>query len=178
MVRHPLRIVREHDEAGPGGTQPLAFDAFFEAEVDALLRRMWLVTRDRQEAEEVVQDAFLSMFEHWDRIPDIDDPVAYLYRTAFNAWKKRSRRATRAIKQVFAPEPAPDAFAAAEARSVVGDALEHLPPRQRAALILTELVGLSSEEAGQILGIRPVTARVLASQARATMRAHLGAGDE
>jgi DNA-directed RNA polymerase specialized sigma24 family protein len=36
---------------------------------------MWLVTRDRQEAEEVMQDTFLAVFERWDRVaglgPDI-----------------------------------------------------------------------------------------------------------
>jgi DNA-directed RNA polymerase specialized sigma24 family protein len=45
-----------------------------------------------------------------------------------------------------------------------------LTKRQRAAIVVTELLGYSSEEAGVILGIRPGTVRVLASQARATLR--------
>lgn len=60
---------------------------------------------------------------------------------------------------------------------MVGEALGHLTPRQRAAIVLTELMGLSSEETGKILGIRPVTARVLASQARASLRERLGDAD-
>ena len=138
---------------------------------------MRLVTRNHHEAEEVVQDAFLSLYERWDRVSGLPDPVGYLYRTAFNAWKKRSRRAVRAVKNAVSPSSAVDDFEAADARTVVGEALGHLTPRQRAAIVLTELMGLSSEEAGEILGIRAVTARVLASQARAALREKLGDAD-
>jgi DNA-directed RNA polymerase specialized sigma24 family protein len=46
-----------------------------------------------------------------------------------------------------------------------------LTPRQRAALVLTEIFDFSSEQAAGILGIRPATVRVLASQGRAALRA-------
>ncbi len=174
MAQRPLKIVPPLGEATPDVHDRLTFDEFFAAESETLYRRMRLVTRDHHEAEEVVQDAFLSMYERWDGIAGIADPVGYLYRTAFNAWKKRTRRAARAIRNVLTPAPAADDFEAADARTVVGDALDHLTPRQRAAIVLTDLIGFSSEEAGEILGIRPVTARVLASQARASLRERLG----
>lgn len=172
MSRDRLRVVRS-TEALAEEAQPLSFDAFFAAESETLFRRMWLVTRNRHEAEEVVQDAFLSLLERWDRVAGLPDPTGYLYRTAFNAWKKRTRRATLAIRNTFASPPEPDGFEAAEARIVVDEALDQLTPRQRAATVLTELLGYSSEEAGEMLGVRPVTARVLASQARGTMRGWL-----
>ena len=174
MSQRQLRLVQDPDPATPTGGRPLSFDEFFAAQSSTLYRRMRLVTRDHHEAEEVVQDAFLSMYERWDRVSGLPDPVGYLYRTAFNAWKKRSRRAARAIRSVLAPAPKSDEFEAADARTIVSDALDHLTPRQRAAIVLTELLGLSSEDAGEILGIRPVTARVLASQARAALREALG----
>jgi RNA polymerase sigma factor (sigma-70 family) len=176
MVQRPLKIVR-HEERDPAD-DPLSFDVFFADESQTLYRRMWLVTRDRYEAEEIVQDAFLSVYERWDRVGAMEDPTGYLYRTAFNAWKKRARRAARAMRQVLADAPTGDDFDAADARSLVGDALERLAPRQRAALVLTELLGYSSEEAGEILSVRAVTARVLASQARSAMRSYLGEPDE
>jgi RNA polymerase sigma factor (sigma-70 family) len=169
MVRHEERVSQQ---------DPPSFDVFFADESQTLFRRMWLVTRDRYEAEEIVQDAFLSVYERWDRVSVMDDPTGYLYRTAFNVWKKRGRRAARAMRQVLPNAPTGDDFDAADARTVVGDALEQLAPRQRAALVLTELLGFSSDEAGEILGIRAVTARVLASQARSAMRAYLGERDE
>jgi DNA-directed RNA polymerase specialized sigma24 family protein len=49
--------------------------------------------------------------------------------------------------------------------------LLRLTPRQRAALVLTEIFDFSSEQAAGILGIRPATVRVLASQGRAALRA-------
>jgi RNA polymerase sigma-70 factor, ECF subfamily len=173
----PLHVVREEAMSSPAGpAEELGFDDFFARESESLFRRMWLVTRDRGEAEEVMQDAFLSLYERWDRMAEIDDPRAYLYRTAFNAWKKRSRRMARAVRSTLAPSRRDDVDAA-DARTVVDDALEHLTPRQRAAIVLTELLGFSSEDAGEILGIRAVTARVLTSQARAAMRAYLGGPD-
>jgi RNA polymerase sigma factor (sigma-70 family) len=177
MSQRPLKIVHASEAAASRVPIPLPFDEFFAAESETLYRRMRLVTRDHHEAEEVVQDAFLSVYERWDRIAGIPDPVGYLYRTAFNAWKKRSRRMARAVQNVFAPSPERDEFEAADARTIVGEALGHLTPRQRAAIVLTDLVGLSSEDAAEVLGVRPVTARVLASQARASLRARLGDAD-
>ncbi len=52
-------------------------------------------------------------------------------------------------------------------------ALARLPRRQRSAIVLTELLGYGSEEAGRILGVKDVTVRSLASQARAALRTHL-----
>ena len=177
MSQPRLRAVPDRVESASGLDEPLLFDTFFAAESQTLFRRMWLVTRDRHEAEEIVQDAFLSLYERWDRAADWDDPTSYLYRTAFNTWKKRTRRAARAVRHGFYSDPG-DEFEAADARTVVGAALARLSPRQRAAVVLTELLGFSSEEAARALGVRAVTARVLASQGRAAMRELLGAADE
>lgn len=177
MSQRPLKSVRDLDAADPRSADPLSFDEFFAAESETLYRRMRLVTRDHHEAEEVVQDAFLSLYQRWDRMAEVPDPVGYLYRTAFNAWKKRTRRAARAVRSVLAPPAETDEFEAVDARTVVGEALGHLTHRQRAAIVLTELIGMSSEDAGEILGIRAVTARVLASQARAALRERLEGTD-
>jgi DNA-directed RNA polymerase specialized sigma24 family protein len=68
-------------------------------------------------------------------------------------------------------ETARDPFDDIELRDDVRRMLLGLPPRQRAALALTEIFGYSSERAARILGVRPTTVRVLASQGRATLRA-------
>jgi RNA polymerase sigma-70 factor, ECF subfamily len=81
------------------------------------------------------------------------------------------------VRNVLSSDPVDD-FEAAEARSIVSAALARLSPRQRAAVVLTELLGFSSEEAARALGVRAVTARVLASQGRAAMREFLRAADE
>lgn len=177
MSQPRLRIVRDRGKSADELNEPLSFDAFFAAESQTLFRRMWLVTRDRHEAEEIVQDAFLLLYERWDRSTSWEDPTSYLYRTAFNTWKNRRRRAARAVRNVLSADPG-DEFEAADARTIVGAALAQLSPRQRAAVVLTELLGFSSEEAARALGVRAVTARVLASQGRAAMRERLGVTDE
>jgi RNA polymerase sigma factor (sigma-70 family) len=72
---------------------------------------------------------------------------------------------------------ATDPFPGVDDRHDLLGALRTLPPRQRAALILTELQDLSSEEAATVLGIKPVTVRVLASQARVRLKSSLEGTD-
>lgn len=155
-----------------------SFEAFFEAERDGLFGALVLITGDRHEAEEVTQDAFLAVWERWDRVGAMEKPAGYLYRTAMNVFRRRRRRAALAVRRAVGLVHAEDAFAAADARQVVARALAGLSRRQRAALVLTELLGFTSEEAGLTLGIRPVTVRVLASQGRAAMKRSLERSDE
>src|SRR3972149_9801096 len=91
--------------------EPLSFEAFFEAEARTLFRRLCAVTGNSAEAEEIMQDAFLALWERWDRIETIQDPTAYLYRTAMNVFRKRSRRAALALRRVLSPAAEPTPFA-------------------------------------------------------------------
>jgi len=176
----PLRLVSsEGGSAARSAEDPAAalFEAFFDAEALTLFRRMCLVTGNPHEAEEVVQDAFLAVFERWDHVRAMDDPTGYLYRTAFNRWKRLSRTAGRQLRELTGLAPSPDAFDATDDRHEIDRGLAALTPRQRAALVLTDLLGYSSRDAADLLGIRDVTVRALASQGRATMRTVLGATD-
>lgn len=165
----------EPDDAYVGGQ---SFEEFYNRERDGLFGALVLITGSRQEAEELTQDAFLALWERWDRVAGLDNPTGYLYRTAMNAFRKRRRRASLALRRVVGAEPARDVFAAADARQVVTAALSSLTRRQRAALVLTDLLGFSSDEAGRALRIKPVTVRVLASQGRVAMKQSIGASDE
>jgi RNA polymerase sigma factor (sigma-70 family) len=178
-MSRPLWLVASEGISVPAPlSEARRFEDFFEEESRTLYRRLCLVTGNRQEAEEVMQDAFISVFERWDRVSAMENPTGYLYRTAFREVHKRSRRAARAVRQFALMRPEVDEFAAAEDREIVRRALGKLSRRQRVAVVLTELLGYSSEEAGAIMGARAVTVRVLASQGRATMRRMLGSPDE
>jgi RNA polymerase sigma-70 factor (ECF subfamily) len=149
---------------------PVTFEEFFTTNSEDLYGSLWLVTRHRFEAEEIAQEAFLKVWERWDRVTEMDDPVGYLYRTAMNVWRSRGRRAAVAIRRVIHAIQADDGLAHIEERDVVVRALAPLTPRQRAALVLTDLLGLTSEEAGKALGVRPSTVRVLAARGRERLR--------
>jgi RNA polymerase sigma-70 factor, ECF subfamily len=150
------------------------FEVFFEQHHERLFRALWLLTRNRQEAEEVMQEAFLRLWERWDRVFGGPDPVAYLYRTAMNVWRSRLRRATVVARKAIHHIQSDDEIADVEERDAVVRALAPLPPRQRAAIVLTDVLDLSSELAGDVLGIRPVTVRVLAARARRTLAKEMG----
>ena len=156
------------------GSNPLAFDVFFLRERDRLFGTLCLVGGDRAEAEELVQEAFLRVWERWDKVTAAGDPSGYLYQVAFNLVRERRRRMRHAAKRILSATPVIDAFAGIDERADLLEAIRSLTPRQRAALVLIDLVDMSSEQAARALGVRPVTARVLASQGRARLRDVLG----
>jgi RNA polymerase sigma-70 factor, ECF subfamily len=81
------------------------------------------------------------------------------------------------VRKVIPTPEARDLFLDAEMRADVRDLLLGLTQRQRAALLLVDLLGYPSEQAGRILGVRPSTVRALATQGRRALRAKEGARD-
>jgi RNA polymerase sigma-70 factor, ECF subfamily len=160
-------VVRLPDAAAAA---PPDFHAFFQDEHGRLLKTLYFVTGDRAEAADLMQEAFLRLWERWDTIDGIEDPRAYLFRVALNASKMRARTAFRASRRVLPLGVVRDPFDDVDVREDVRRMLLTLTPRQRAALVLLDLYGYGSEEAGRIMGIRPSTVRALATQGRAVLR--------
>jgi RNA polymerase sigma factor (sigma-70 family) len=152
------------------GAVAAAFDDFFQRESERLFRALYFVTASREDAEELMQDSFLKLWERWDRIDRIEDPTAYLFRVALNGFRSRVRHARVAARHLLTSETTPDPFDEVEVREDVRRLLAALTPRQRAALLLTDVYGYSSDHAARIMGIRAATVRVLASQGRAAIR--------
>jgi RNA polymerase sigma factor (sigma-70 family) len=125
-----------------------------------------------------MQEAFLRVWERWDRVQEMDDPTGYLYKTALNPNRKRIRRASVAIRRAIGLGPSRDSIAEVEARDAVVRALGALTPRQCESIVLVDLLDYSSEEAGRVMGIKAATVRVLASQGRAALRQNAGETDE
>jgi RNA polymerase sigma factor (sigma-70 family) len=153
------------------------FEVFFLEHHLPLYRALWLVTRNRHEAEEIMQDAFLRIWERWGHVSRVPDPTGYLYRTAMNVFRSRARRAAVALRKTVRAIPADDLLEAVEGRDAVVRAMASLTPRQRAAVVLTDVLGLTSEEAAEALGVKAVTVRVLASRGREALRGTMGEGD-
>jgi RNA polymerase sigma-70 factor, ECF subfamily len=151
--------------------EPVGFETFFEQNRSKVFGAMCLVTGNRQEAEEITQDAFLRLWERWDRVSALDDPTGFLFRTAMNVFRNRARRASLAARKALRLADRTDELAAVEDRDEMIRAMRRLTPHQRAALVLTGYLGFSSEEAARILGVRASTVRALATKGRATARA-------
>jgi RNA polymerase sigma factor (sigma-70 family) len=154
---------------------PLTFEELFADQHERLYRALYLIVGNTHEAEELMQDAFLHVLERWDRI---DNPSGYLYRSALNSTRSRFRRLKLSAMRSLTPGQPEDPFAAADLRDQMVRALRELPERQRAALVLMDLLDYRSEDAAEVLGITAATVRSLASHGRAAMKPSLEADDD
>lgn len=174
-MSEPLRLVSDpaasHAEAPVGVAD---FEALVQAQHARLYGALWLITRDPDEAEDVMQEAFLRVWERWDRVGGMEDPTGYLYRTAMNVYRGRIRRASVALRRGIGVRPRRDELAEVETHDQVLRALGELTPRQRASVVLVDLLGYSSEEAARLMSIKSATVRVLASQGRAAIKRNAG----
>jgi RNA polymerase sigma factor (sigma-70 family) len=147
-----------------------SFEEFFDAERTRLFGALAVMSGNRAEAEEIMQDAFLKVWQRWDRVSAMDSPEGFLYRTALNAYRSHRRRAAVAVRKAIHLLPQDDALDAVDTRDQVARLLRSLTPREREAMVLTSILGYSAEEAGKRLGIRATTVRSLTTRARATLR--------
>jgi RNA polymerase sigma-70 factor, ECF subfamily len=148
----------------------------FQAQYPGLVRALYLLTGDQDEAEELAQATMARVYERWERVRVMDSPAGYVYRAAVNLHRRRRRhlvvRARRLLAlAVHAESAQPPALGA---RLELADAIASLPAGQRRAFLLVEWLGMSSQEAACILGIAPASVRTRIHRARAALRERLG----
>jgi RNA polymerase sigma-70 factor (sigma-E family) len=139
------------------------------------MRLAYFLSGDRQLAEDLVQEAFVRVagrFRHL-RVPDTFP--AYLRRTIVNLYtsqlrRRRLERDHLARRGVDPPGIHPED--AAE-RDELWRALQLLPHRQRAAVVLRYYEDLSEREAADLLGVSTGALNALVARATATLRTHL-----
>jgi RNA polymerase sigma-70 factor, ECF subfamily len=153
------------------------FQDFFEIEERALFAAMYLLTGNRHDAEELTQEAFLRIWERWSNVQSFANPTGYLYRTALNLFRMRWRRAAVAARRVARLIQRSDPIDAAESRHEIDRALATLPSRQRIAVVLTELLDMTSAEAAEAMSVKAATVRRLAQDGREGLRRALGDND-
>jgi len=172
-VFHPGVIDRTSGGRAETVSGAETFEAFFDAEHRRLYRSLVLITGDRQEADDVAQEAMVRVLERWDRVEGMDDPRAYLYRTALNLNRNRHRWTARRRASPKEREQAPDpAESIAEALDV-RRALSMLTSDQRVALVLVDFLGFDSGAAGTIVGIDREAIRARLHRGRTTLRQEL-----
>jgi RNA polymerase sigma-70 factor (ECF subfamily) len=159
-----------NDARGMTVEQPASFEEFFHLERDRLFRVMVVITKNRQEAEDLSQEAFVRVWERWDTVGAMENPTGYLHRAAMNLFRSRYRRALLAARRGIGIATQEDALEVIEDRQVALQVLSSLAPRQRAAIVLTEMLQYTAEEAGSMLGIRAATVRALHFQARSALK--------
>jgi RNA polymerase sigma-70 factor (sigma-E family) len=150
------------------------FRAFVVTRQRALLRTAWLLTADWALAEDLVQTALMRTWPKWRRLSGPDAGEAYVRRVMVNAFLNGRRRRWRGeIPVALLPETAaPDATAEADLRHLVATAVQALPPRQRAVVVLRFFDDLTEAQTATVLGIAVVTVKSQTAKAFATLRRH------
>ena len=161
-----------------GGPQP-EFREFYEQEKERLGRAMYLITGNAGEAEDLAQDAFVRVYERWDRVGGMDSPVGYLYRTALNLHRGQLRRLATAARAHSQPAPEQDRLVQVDDRERLFRTLGTLSLAQRRAVVLTEWLGMDeAAAAAAAMRISGSTLRVHRSRAKAKLRERLVIADE
>ncbi len=135
------------------------FDEFVRARADELLRLAYLMCGHRHQAEDLLQEVLEQLYLRWHRI---QEPEAYarrmLVNRTINHWRWRRRH--REAPLDHAVEPAVDDHAVdVSSRAQVLHLLGTLGRRQRAAVVLRYLNGLSVAEVADVLGCSEATVR-------------------
>lgn len=155
------------------------FSTFVHANSASLFATALLLTGDRVEAEDLLQDVWMRVFPKWNRISQSAAPLAYVRRSVVN----RFLSSRRPFRPTFVPLPA--TLAVADPSSSILSAalltalLSKLSARQRSAIVLRYFHGMTDMQIGQTIGCRQVTVRSLISRGLAVLRANYpgAAGD-
>lgn len=151
--------------APPGGVDHATLTALYEREWGGLNRIAFLLTDSRQTAEEIVQDAFVRLQSTTTRI---ENPGGYLRTVVVNACRDAHRH-----RQVVQRTPTPRVEPAFAEHDELFDALDRLPWKQRAALVLRYHVDLSERDIAAVLECRPATVRSTIHRALGALRKEL-----
>jgi RNA polymerase sigma factor (sigma-70 family) len=124
----------------------------------------FLLTGDAGLAEDLVQEAFVGLYRHVDRI---DNPRAYLRVTLANLAKRHRRRESRRsdVHRIVAPREH-----VTQESNELFDVVVKLPVKQRVVIVLRYYEGLSEAEIAAALNCAPGTVKSLASRAIARLR--------
>lgn len=164
------------------GTEPNveldpSFDEFVASGSARLLRSTYLLTGDRELAEDLLQIALVRIAGRWDvarRSPD-----AYAHRVLLNLLHDRRRHLSRRVRERPLRDvdegrnPVPDAAEGLIDRGAIIGALRQLPLRQREVVVLRYFADLSVAETAAAIGSSEGTVKTHTSRALLALRAAL-----
>lgn len=144
--------------------------SFFVFDAESELSRALIAAYGPEVGREAARDALVYAWEHWERVSEMENPLGYLYRVG----QSNSRRHRR--RRVLFPEV--DADAVPHVEPALPEALEQLSSKQRAAVALIHVDGMSEREAAEAMGVSRTTVRRHAQRGLTKLRRHLGVDDD
>ncbi len=155
-----------------------ALRVLYAAQWGGMVRLASLLLGSTSAAEEVVQEAFVSMYRRWSRLKDPQAAAGYLRTSVVNGCRSWHRHQAVEIKhrRPGAPEPTSPAEIVErhEQGALVMAALRSLPPRQQEVLVLRYYADASEAEIAELCGISRGAVKSHAHRGMATLRTALG----
>ncbi|GLW64040.1 hypothetical protein Arub01_22840 [Actinomadura rubrobrunea] len=153
------------------------FRLFFERHHRDLARLAHLMLGDPDAADDLAADALAAAWHRWDRVRGSDHPLAYVRRIVLNMCHSRIRALVRERDRLAAigatvqeHADGPDVSAVLDVRA----ALQRLPERKRACVVLRFAFDLSEKETARVLGITVGTVKSQTSKGVAELQRVLG----
>jgi RNA polymerase sigma-70 factor (ECF subfamily) len=168
---------------------PLAFRELLGRHEGTLLRLAQRLVRNDNDAQEVLQEVFITTWEKLGGFEDRAQIGSWLYRVTVNASLMHLRLRKRRISAVsfegdeprsdvcstpVGPSKRPDQqLESQELRGVLQNAISRLPPLLRSVLVIRDIQGCSTREAGQMLGLTDVAVKTRLFRARRALRGNM-----
>lgn len=165
-----------------------AFDEIVTCYQRRVVSTAWRVLGNEEDARDAAQEVFLRLYKHLHKYDPERDFSGWLYRVVINAcWdiaRKRgpgaglsSLETERELGELDTLSGSDDLEAAAilsQQRRIIAQALDTLSTREREAIVLRDLEGLSTQEVARILGTSQATVRSQISSARTKIKQYHG----
>lgn len=155
------------------------FDDFFRNYFDKVVRAAALVAGDAGTGQERAQDAFVRLYERWDSMESDDHARNFVFKVAINLARSHVRKYLRLV-----PSGLHHADALADENRQPPDewfevvrALQALPARQRACVVLVDYADMDAASVARTLHIGTNTVRVHLMRGRQALRQHFGLKD-
>jgi len=149
---------------------PPSFDEVYAAHYADLTVQLYAYFGDRQEAQDVVQEAFCRALARWKSVALYDDPVAWIRRVAWNLAVSRWRRSRTALSFLRRQRPVePRQDGPTPERVALLAALAKLPPTQRRVVVLRYLADLTVAEIAERESVPEGTVKSWLYRARAAL---------
>ena len=147
-----------------------AFEQVYRSSYPTLVGQLFVLTTNRAEAEDVVQEAFARLWANWRELYTYDNHEAWVRRVATNLAISRWRRHSR---QTSYQEPALPPADPSSSLSDLTHALRSVSVKHRQALLLHHVIGLSVAEVASEMSAKPGTVKSWLSRGRAELERQL-----
>ena len=177
-----LRLVTDNSRAGSARA---GIVELYQLEFRSMARLAYLLCGDMQQADDLTHDAFVRLYEHWDRVADPSRRVGYLRSIVVNLAHSAHRREATARRHVTqsvlaagggttSSTSAEDEAIWRSARPDVMAALAALPDRQRTAVVLRHWLRMTETEIAEAMGCSVGSVRTHVARGHQTLAQRLG----